>query len=657
MPTTGQQVQFKAGLSTAYESIQTKDLNTIYFLTDTQQLFVGETEYTRPVQHGADLPDGYLPPDSLFVQEVDDNRFLYYSKDGASWEKIGYFIPLDQGTYGSTTTVPTITVDSNGQISEIGSASIAFPSETPIQVTPAGSGNVITSLSADGHKITATSGITAVEANASITASSQNSIVKYDAKGLVTSGTPAGTAATANVATAAIGDGATNDLVTGNQVKTYVDNAIGQITDFSIDSNGGTGYVSLDALEEAHATGEPGVFYLVVNPDPEANNQFIEYFWSGTAYELAGQFGSVNTADFVTAAANLSDGQLVVGDGTKGVGTLANGTQGQVLKVGADGLEWGTDNDTNFTYSINSSAADNVGTITLTGANGGATTSTTIKPTTSGELTISQGEGGITIGVGTIDGSKIQGDIAASSVDWDNVQDRPTIALTGDVTGSINLATGAAVTTSIAAGSIVNADISASAAIDQSKINGLTTALDSKVDAADNSLDNLTNVTITTPASGQALTYNGTKWVNSALPADTNTTYTFANGANGSFTVTPSDGDAQTVTIGKPATAGTADKVANALTITLNGSATTPATYNGSAALSVDITPAAIGAQAAGNYLTPTSNLDATKLTGGPIPAAVTAVTASAGDNSTAIATTAFVTNAVSSSTLKWGSF
>lgn len=46
--------------------------------------------------------------------------------------------------------------------------------------------------------------------------------------------------------------------------------------------------------------------------------------------------------------------------------------------------------------------------------------------------------------------------------------------------------------------------------------------------------------------------------------ADGNTTYTFANGADGSFTVTPSDGVAQKVTIGKPSTAGTAD-VANSI--------------------------------------------------------------------------------------------
>lgn len=46
------------------------------------------------------------------------------------------------------------------------------------------------------------------------------------------------------------------------------------------------------------------------------------------------------------------------------------------------------------------------------------------------------------------------------------------------------------------------------------------------------------------------------------VPAqDTNTTYTFANGSAGNFTVTPSGGSAQTVSIGKPANAGNADTV------------------------------------------------------------------------------------------------
>jgi hypothetical protein len=66
--------------------------------------------------------------------------------------------------------------------------------------------------------------------------------------------------------------------------------------------------------------------------------------------------------------------------------------------------------------------------------------------------------------------------------------------------------------------------------------------------------------------------------------SDTNTTYSFSSG-NGGFTVTPSRGSSQTVSIGKPSTAGTADKVANTLTFTGYQSKS----YDGSAAVSVAI--------------------------------------------------------------------
>lgn len=66
--------------------------------------------------------------------------------------------------------------------------------------------------------------------------------------------------------------------------------------------------------------------------------------------------------------------------------------------------------------------------------------------------------------------------------------------------------------------------------------------------------------------------------------SDTNTTYSFSS-RNGGFTVTSSGGSTQTVSIGKPSTAGTADKVANTLTFTGYQSKS----YNGSAAVSVAI--------------------------------------------------------------------
>lgn len=87
-----------------------------------------------------------------------------------------------------------------------------------------------------------------------------------------------------------------------------------------------------------------------------------------------------------------------------------------------------------------------------------------------------------------------------------------------------------------------------------------------------------------------------------AFPTDTNTTYVFANGTDGSFTVTPRNGGSQKVLIGKPATAGTADnatQVKNSLIVTLNSGSnegTTKFTFNGSAQKTVNITPGSIGA-------------------------------------------------------------
>lgn len=79
-----------------------------------------------------------------------------------------------------------------------------------------------------------------------------------------------------------------------------------------------------------------------------------------------------------------------------------------------------------------------------------------------------------------------------------------------------------------------------------------------------------------------------------AIPVNTNTTYTFANGSAGNFTVTPSSGSAQTVSIGKPATAGTSDKVGHTLSISLGSSA--PKVFDGSTNQSISVTPETIGA-------------------------------------------------------------
>ena len=86
MPTVNSDVHMMSGLQLAYDSMQSHDTNTLYFCTDTQRYFIGEVEYSRPVQHGTSLPSTYLPPNSLFYNT--NTRQLFFSKDGASWQVI-----------------------------------------------------------------------------------------------------------------------------------------------------------------------------------------------------------------------------------------------------------------------------------------------------------------------------------------------------------------------------------------------------------------------------------------------------------------------------------------------------------------------------------------------------------------------------------------
>jgi hypothetical protein len=112
---------------------------------------------------------------------------------------------------------------------------------------------------------------------------------------------------------------------------------------------------------------------------------------------------------------------------------------------------------------------------------------------------------------------------------------------------------------------------------------------DTTYDVFDDTTDGLVPAASAAGDANKFLKGDGT-WADPA-----NTEYVFADGTDGSFTVTAGSASPQTVSIGKPATAGTADEVAHDLSITLGASGTAQ-TFDGSADLSVTVTPAAIGA-------------------------------------------------------------
>ena len=510
MPSANAKINFKAGLQSSFDKL-TKDLNTVYFITDTQRFFVGETEYSRPVSYGSSLPTGYLPPNSLFVLEGTGTRDLFFSKDGASWEPIAHVneavLNDDDKTigvitakaYGSATKVPVITVDSKGAITAIEEKSIAFPAETNITIGAAtGSGNVIGSLTANGHTITP-SMVNAVVANGAITAATKNSLVKYDAKGLVTSGVAAGTAATKDVATEAISTSANDNLVTGSQVKTYVDSAVAGLAGAmhfvgvsTTDPKGATG-----ATVSGHTKWSAGDVVIYGNKEfvlDKAENKAANWHELGDESIYAVK-GSIVNADIAANAAidqskinglgaSLNAKVDKVTDAVNG-NFVAFGANGAVVDSGKKAADFATASSvTQLTGRVEAAETDidNLQAVTIAGkALSGAIT---IGANDLSDVTITTP----TAGQGLVyDAAKKvwkNSAITASSVAWTGVTGRPTsIALSGDVTGSVTLGSGAnSITAAIAAGSIVNDDISDSAAISMSKISGLNTALSGKVD-------------------------------------------------------------------------------------------------------------------------------------------------------------------------------
>ena len=705
MPSANAKINFKAGLQSAFNTLE-KDLNTVYFITDSQRFFVGETEYSRPVNYGAALPTGYLPPNSLFVLEGEGTRDLFFSKDGASWEPIAHVndavLNADDKTigvitakaYGSTTKVPVITVDSKGAITAIEEKSIAFPSETNITVgTATGSGNVIGSITASGHTITPKM-VNAVVANSAITAATANSLVKYDSKGLVTSGVAAGTAATKNVATEAISTSANDNLVTGSQVKTYVDGAVADLAGAmhfvgvsTTNPKGTTG-----ATVSGHTKWAAGDVVIYGNKEfvlDKAENKAANWHELGDESIYAVK-GSIVNADIAANAAidqskinglsaSLNAKVDKVTDAVKG-NFVSFGANGAVADSGKKASDFATASSvTALTGRVDTAETDigNLKAVTVAGKK--LSGAITLSANDLSDVTITTPAAGQGLVYDATNKVWKNSSITANSVAWTGVTGRPTsIALSGDVTGSVTLSGGAnSITAAIAAGSIVNADISDSANISMSKISGLSTALGGKVDntitvngqaLTDNvQIDNISGNAGSADKVNNQLTINGSKYDGSKAVTITtpDTTYTFAGGSDGSFNVTPSGGTAQKVSIGKPATAGTADAVAwsgvsgkpkisvtGGVTGTLDLSAATPALSTTLRTLTDADIPSGVTASKIKGALT-----NAT-IAGGSVNGAVASATKATQDGSGNVITTTYATKKeLNNAALVWGTF
>lgn len=89
MPQLDYRVKFRYGLQSRYDAL-TPDVSTVYFCTDTQRLFVGDIEYTRPVLSGPIAPtDAIISANPTNVLYLDTTTHeLYVSLAGNSWIKV-----------------------------------------------------------------------------------------------------------------------------------------------------------------------------------------------------------------------------------------------------------------------------------------------------------------------------------------------------------------------------------------------------------------------------------------------------------------------------------------------------------------------------------------------------------------------------------------
>lgn len=116
MPTTGNAIKFKAGLKANYIALSTKDADTLYFCTDTQQLFIGNVEYTRPVTQGAGAPTAATATDSpVNTLYYDTTNSKLYSNINGSWSLIAtnYTHPTTTATSAAAVKVGN---DANGHV-------------------------------------------------------------------------------------------------------------------------------------------------------------------------------------------------------------------------------------------------------------------------------------------------------------------------------------------------------------------------------------------------------------------------------------------------------------------------------------------------------------------------------------------------------------
>lgn len=96
-------VKFKFGTFEEYTAADPKDENSLYFTTDTLQLFKGDKEYSKPVELVDELP-GTGVIGKTYLLKTDGTEYVY---DGTEFKQVTYPLATEMGEVPSDTKILT----------------------------------------------------------------------------------------------------------------------------------------------------------------------------------------------------------------------------------------------------------------------------------------------------------------------------------------------------------------------------------------------------------------------------------------------------------------------------------------------------------------------------------------------------------------------
>ena len=353
------QVLFRTGTKSQYNDLGTKDSSTLYFITDTHEIFKGETNYTDSVIVVTAFPSSDILQGKLYVNSSTLECKIYV---GSSWVTInpGYVTTIDGSGTTNDAKLATIAAIKAYVKSQVSAQESALDDHEALLATTSQAGHV----TVDGTTIVSTSGKIGVGTipQSKVT----NLTTDLNAKAPKASPTFTGTVTlpaadpTADTQAAHKGYVDKQDEATLEAAKEYADSVIGANDAMVYKGTIGTGG-TVTALPATH---EVGWTYKVITAGTYAGEECE----IGDMIICNTQGSSANDDDWTVVQANI-DGAVIGPDSAVANRVVVfDGTTGKLIKDSGYTLAKSVPSNAEFTdttYDLTSTASSANGSVQI----------------------------------------------------------------------------------------------------------------------------------------------------------------------------------------------------------------------------------------------------------------------------------------------------